>query len=171
MPNPPSDFRESRAHWALHWCSVPCPQGVSRCLWQPGSRAVWWSWPWCPALHCLLCTVPCGGINRVFSLSGVRAAFLTSTKSTLQWRESPLPRAQSPSQISSRPLEKQGNFNLEMGFPPGLSHYHGSGGAGSREIAPHILQDGSLWSGWCAAGGLCCPSSPSRSYLGFGGSR
>lgn len=52
----------------------PCPQGVWGCLWQPGSRAVWGSWPWCPALHCPLCPVPCGGINGVFSLSGVRAA-------------------------------------------------------------------------------------------------
>lgn len=124
-PNPPSDFRESRAHWALHWCSVPCPRGVSRCLWQPGSRVVWWSWPWCPALHCLLCTVPCGGINGVFSLSGVRAALLASTESTLQWRESPFTRTQSPSQISSRPLENAGKLPFrKLGFPPGLSHCH-----------------------------------------------
>lgn len=85
-PNPPTGGGKQNSQGSS-LISVPCPQGVSSFLWEPGSRAVGWSWPWCPALHCLLCTAPCGGIHGGFS---VRAALLTSTESTLQGRQSPL---------------------------------------------------------------------------------
>lgn len=124
-PNPPSDFRESRAHWALHWCSVPCPEGSLGACGSLAARLCGEAGP-----GALLCIASCalylvGGINGVFSLSGVRAALLASTESTLQWRESPFTWTQSPSQISSRPLENAGKLPFrKLGFPPGLSHYH-----------------------------------------------
>lgn len=103
------------------------PQGVSRCLWQAGSRVCVVKLPWCPAQWCLLCTIPCGGIHGVFNLSGVRTALLTSTESTLQWREAPLPWTQSPSKTFSRPLEnaeklpfRNGHSTWSLPLPPGV---------------------------------------------------
>lgn len=112
-PNPPTGGGKQNSQGSS-LISVPCPQGVSSFLWEPGSRAVGWSWPWCPAppVHCALWRHP-WGIQCQSSTSHQHWEHFTGKAVTFG----------EESQISSRPLENAGKLHLEMGFPPGLSHH------------------------------------------------
>lgn len=100
-----------------------CPQGISRSLWHH-DRAAWWSLPWCPPLHFLLCSVPSGGYNGVVQSSVVsEQCFSPALKALYNEGYCLCPEMQSPLQLSSRPLENAGKHLFrKLSFSPGLSY-------------------------------------------------
>lgn len=144
-PNPPTDCRKAELTGLFRDVQVLAPRvslGACESLaaGQGGGAG--------PGALLCIASCACALWGDKWSVhSAVRAALLTCTESISSEGTHLCPAHRAHHRFIPDRWRMQGNFHLEMIFPPGLSHYLWGGGAGSGEQVPHILQEGSFCSG------------------------